>query len=202
MYIFKLNKKILLFFFLLLFSASLGWFYVFKMITGDIGIGDEGEIMSLFEKSLFISALAIVLLSWTFSLITIIRIMIRRYAFKADINGLHNIATLRVFFALIFVVPVKFVPYSAIKNKAEVHFSSAWERVTGIKTKGKKRTALILNKKSIKMPRFMRFFVKNSFLLFDGYTIEKQGEIIEKLNSYPSFYNIEWTLLDEEEVMF
>ena len=122
-------------------------------------------------KLLFSIAIGVVVLSWTISLFTLVRQIWMGQAFSMDEEGIHSTATGTIIFALIFIIPVRTIPYSAIENISEE---------SGVLT-------LHIDKAKIDMIPILRIFAEKRYHLFSGFTAEKQENInlnfINLLNS-------------------
>ena len=78
-----------------------------------------------------------------------------------DEEGIHSTATGTIIFALIFIIPVRTIPYSAIENISEE---------SGVLT-------LHIDKAKIDMIPILRIFAEKRYHLFSGFTAEKQENI-------------------------
>ena len=164
----KLNLKFYIVSILLLGIVVFGWYGgVYFLNTNEILMEDNTPMDSQ-TKMLFTIAIAIVVLSWTFSFFTLIKQMLFGYAFMIDENGVHNTATAINVFAFIFVVPIRTIPFSAIEKVSEDD---------GILT-------LHINKSEIDMIPFLRVFARKKYHLFSGFTVENRDIVKTELEKY------------------
>ena len=89
-------------------------------------------------------------------------------AFSMDEEGIHSTATGTIIFALIFIIPVRTIPYSAIENISEE---------SGVLT-------LHIDKAKIDMIPILRIFAEKRYHLFSGFTAEKQENIKSELYKF------------------
>ena len=111
----KLNLKFYIVSILLLGIVALGWYGLCFLNTNEILMEDNTPMDSQ-TKTLFSIAIGTVVLSWTFSFVTLIRQMLCGYAFMIDENGIHTTSTAINVLAFIFVVPIRTIPFSAIER--------------------------------------------------------------------------------------
>ena len=164
----KLNLKFYIVSILLLGIVVFGWYGgVYFLNTNEILMEDNTPMDSQ-TKMLFTIAIAIVVLSWTFSFFTLIKQMLFGYAFMIDENGIHNTATAINVLAFIFVVPIRTIPFSAIEKVSEDD---------GILT-------LHINKSEIDMIPFLRVFARKKYHLFSGFTVENRDIVKTELEKY------------------
>ena len=164
----KLNLKFYIVSILLLGIVVFGWYGgVYFLNTNEILMEDNAPMDSQ-TKMLFTIAIAIVVLSWTFSFFTLIKQMLFGYAFMIDENGIHNTATAINVLAFIFVVPIRTIPFSAIEKVSEDD---------GILT-------LHINKSEIDMIPFLRVFARTKYHLFSGFTVENRDIVKTELEKY------------------
>ncbi len=164
----KLNLKFYIVSILLLGIVVFGWYGgVYFLNTNEILMEDNAPMDSQ-TKMLFTIAIAIVVLSWTFSFFTLIKQMLFGYAFMIDENGIHNTATAINVLAFIFVVPIRTIPFSAIEKVSEDD---------GILT-------LHINKSEIDMIPFLRVFARKKYHLFSGFTVENRDIVKTELEKY------------------
>ena len=139
---------------------------VYSFFSGEILI--ENKPPSNEEKWFFIIVLCIVLTSWTMSAFSLLRHIISGYAFCMDENGIHSTSTAIIIFSLVFVIPVRTIPYSAI------------ERIE----KEKEALTLILKKSEIDVFPPFRLFMAKRYRLFYGFTVEKHERVKAELNRF------------------
>ena len=164
----KLNLRFYIVSILLLGIVVFGWYGgVYFLNTNEILMEDNTPMDSQ-TKMLFTIAIAIVVLSWTFSFFTLIKQMLFGYAFMIDENGIHNTATAINVLAFIFVVPIRTIPFSAIEKVSEDD---------GILT-------LHINKSEIDMIPFLRVFARKKYHLFSGFTVENRDIVKTELEKY------------------
>ncbi len=160
----ELNLKFYIVSLILAVFTAIGWYGVYFLNVNEI-LMEDNTPMTAETKILFTVLLCIILLSWSISLITLIRQAVLNFAFSIDESGIHNTASAIMIFAFIFVIPVKNIPYSAIKK-------ISYEE--GILT-------LTLDKSQIDVLPLLRPFVSKRYRLFSGFTCQKQLEIEENL---------------------
>ncbi len=164
----KLNLKFYIVSILLLGIVVFGWYGgVYFLNTNEILMEDNTPMDSQ-TIMLFTIAIAMIVLSWTFSFFTLIKQMLFGYAFMIDENGIHNTATAIIVLAFIFVVPIRTIPFSAIEKVSEDD---------GILT-------LHINKSEIDMIPFLRVFARKKYHLFSGFTAENRDIVKTELEKY------------------
>lgn len=163
----ELNKKFYIVSVVLFGVAAFAWYAIYFLNTQEI-LMEDGTPMGADSRGLFSLLLAIVGTSWTLSLVTVIRQAFRGYAFYMDEMGIHATATGLILFTLILIVPVRCIPYRAIK-------SVRWEE--GI-------LCLSFDKKEIDISPILRPFARREFRFFVGYTKEDQKTIEAALASF------------------
>ena len=164
----KLNLKFYIVSILLLGIVVFGWYGgVYFLNTNEILMEDNTPMDSQ-TKMLFTIAIAIVVLSWTFSFFTLIKQMLFGYAFMIDENGIHNTATAINVLAFIFVVPIRTIPFYAVEGFSEDN---------GVLT-------LKIDKTKIDVIPILRIFARKRYHLFSGFTVEKQDIIKDELEKY------------------
>ena len=152
----KLNLKFYIVSFFLLCFILIGWYGVYVGVTQEILLEECTPSPILIEI-----LLAVVVCSWTFSLLTMIRQIISGCAFIMDENGISQTATATIIFAFILVMPVREIPYSAIRKVS----------------KNEKGLTLILDKSQIKTFPLAKPFLCKKYHLFVGFTSQKPEEI-------------------------
>lgn len=163
----KLNLKFYIVSVLLLGMVALGWYFTYFLNANEILMEDNTPMDSQ-TKTLFTIAVCAVVLSWTFSLFTLIRQMLFGYAFTIDVNGIHSTATAINIFAFIFVVPIRTIPFSAIEKVSEDD---------GILT-------LHIDKTRVDMIPVLRVFARKKYHLFSGFTVKKQDVVKAQLEEF------------------
>ena len=114
----KLSLKFYIVSFFLLGIVAFGWYGIYFLNTNEI-LMEDNTPMDIQIKIILTIAIGAAVLSWTFSLFTLIRQAIFGYAFMIDENGIHTTATAINLLAFIFVIPIKTIPFSAIKKVSE-----------------------------------------------------------------------------------
>lgn len=163
----KLNIKFYIVSMLLFGLVIFIWYGVYFLNTNVILMDDDAP-MSDDTKLFFTVALSIIGISWTISLITVIRQIVMGTAFIVDENGIHYTATAINIFAFIFVIPVKTIPYSAITKISNEN---------GILT-------VFFDKDQIKVLPILRFFARKQFSFFYGFTTENLSNIESEIKKY------------------
>ncbi len=161
----KLNTKFYIISILLCVFTALCWCMVYSFFSSEILI--ENKTPSNEEKCFFI-LLCIVLISWTISSFSLLRQIISGYAFCMDENGIHSTSTAIIIFSLVFVIPVRTIPYSSIERIEEE----------------KGALTLILKKSEIDVFPPFRLFMPKRYHLFYGFTMEKHEIIKKELNRF------------------
>ncbi len=161
----KLNTKFYIVSILLCVFTALCWCMVYSFFSGEILVDNKQPFN---EEKWFFIALCIVLISWTISAFSLLRQIISGYAFCMDENGIHSTSTAIIIFSLVFVIPVRTIPYSAI------------ERIE----KEKGAFTLILRKSEIDVFPPFRLFMSKRYHLFYGFTVEKHERVKEELNRF------------------
>lgn len=94
-----------------------GWYGVWFWSVNEIMMEDAP--MSAEMKTLFAVLMALIVSSWTLSLFALFRQILVGAAFTLDRNGIHTTATAIIVLAFIIVVPVKRIPFDAIRSLRE-----------------------------------------------------------------------------------
>ncbi len=162
----KLNLKFYIVSVLLLGIVVLGWYALFFLNANEILM--DNAPMDRETKMFFTVAIGAIVLSWTFSLFTLIRQVLFGCAFVMDDNGIHTTATAINVLAFIFVVPVKRIPFCAIERVSEED---------GVLT-------LHIDKAKIDVNPVLRIFARKRYHLFSGFTAEKQDIIKAELEKH------------------
>ena len=163
----KLNFKFYLVALVLLGFTALGWYGIYFFHTHEI-LMENGVPLEATTRIVFTVLGILIVLSWTLSLLTVIGIALRGYGFYMDESGIHNTATAVVFLSLIFVVPIKEIPYSAVIKTMEHR---------GIVT-------LMLDKSKLRMSSFLNMFAQQEYHFFHTF-IKSSAEDVQ--NAYHSF---------------
>ncbi|MDO4153939.1 MAG: hypothetical protein Q4E21_03695 [Clostridia bacterium] len=114
----KLNIRFYLFTAFFAGLSAIGWYGIYFLNTNTIRMEDNTP-MSDDMKLVFTVLLSVVILSWTVSVFVLLRQMLRGQAFYMDKDGIHNTITGISIFALLFYVPIKEIPYSAVQSIEE-----------------------------------------------------------------------------------
>ena len=163
----KLSLKFYIVSFFLLGIVAFGWYGIYFLNTNEI-LMEDNTPMDIQIKIILTIAIGAAVLSWTFSLFTLIRQAIFGYAFMIDENGIHTTATAINLLAFIFVIPIKTIPFSAIKKVSEDN---------GVLT-------LYIDKTKIDIIPILRTFARKKYHLFSGFTVEKQDIIKAEIEKY------------------
>ena len=114
----KLNIRFYLFTAFFAGLTAIGWYGIYFLNTNTIRMEDNTP-MSDDMKLVFTVLLSVVVLSWTISVFVFLRQMFFKQAFYMDKNGIQNTVTGVRIFAFILYVPIKEIPYAAIRNIKE-----------------------------------------------------------------------------------
>ena len=153
--------------FLVLGSAMCS-FALFSVLSGRVvleGIQHNESAMLILKLLLFM-----VTLSWVLSCVSAVSQAIKGYAFVIAEEGITSTVTMLRAFAFIFVVPVKNIPYSAIK---EIEEKNGY-------------LVAVLDKDEIDVSPFLKPFVSKQYSFFLSYTADKPDEIKKRLSKYVS----------------
>ena len=104
----KLSLKFYIVACFLVGAVVLGWYGIYFLNANEILMEDNSP-MDSGTKLIFTILMSVIVLSWSFSLVTVIRQMILGSAFRIDENGIHNTSTVIMVFAFIFVIDRKSV---------------------------------------------------------------------------------------------
>ena len=162
----KLNFKFYLVALVFLGIVVLGWYGIYFLNANEILMDDVP--MKTSTKMLFTILMSIVAVSWTMSLLALIRQIIVGSAFDIDKDGIHTTATGIVIFAFIFIVPIQRIPYDAIQNISVEN---------GI-------LSVTLDKSKIETFLILKPFVRKKYHFFAGFTSEKYSEIKRTIENY------------------
>lgn len=163
----KLNIKFYIVSILLLGIVVLGWYGLYFLIANEI-LMEDNMPMDNQTKLLLIVITAAAVLSWTFSFFVLIKQALFGYGFMIDKRGIHTTATAVNVLAFIIVVPIRTIPFYAIKKVSEED---------GVLT-------LQIDKEKIDVNPFFRSFVSKKYRLFSGFTVEKQDVIKAELKKH------------------
>ena len=114
----KLSLKFYIVACLLLFMVIFGFYGIYFLNANEILL-ENNTPMDPDSKLILTIFMSVIVLSWTLSMLTVIRQIILGSAFRIDANGIHSTATATIVLAFIFVVPVKQIPYEAILEVSE-----------------------------------------------------------------------------------
>ena len=114
----RLNLKFYIISIVMLCLVVFVWYGIYFLNSNEI-LMEDNTPMDAGTKSLFTVLMCIIAISWTASLLTLIRQMLLRYAFRVDEDGIHDTATAIMILAFIFVVPIRRIPYNAIQQISE-----------------------------------------------------------------------------------
>lgn len=156
-----------IFFAFLLAITAIGWYGLWFINTETIHM-EDGSVMGNDFKLIASAVMGAAVLSWTFSLVTVIRQIFSGCAFTISEEGVCNTYCAVSFLAFIFVIPIKRIPYSAIKELRE------------------EGSALVatLDKKQIEVFPAVRFLVPREYNFMYGQTKSKVPEIRSELSKY------------------
>lgn len=163
----KLNAKFYVVTVLFSGIVVLGWYGIWFLNSNVILMENESP-MTGETKMLFTLFMAAAVLSWSVSLVSMLRQILFGCAFKMDESGIHTTSTVMIFLAFILVIPIKTIPYDAIvgikkeNNVIILHIDKA--RVTGCS--------------------FLRLFIRKQYSLFEGFTTVNKMDIENILNIY------------------
>ena len=163
----KLNFKFYIVALILLGIVALGWYGIYFLQTHEI-LMENGEPMEATTRMVFLVLVLLIVLSWSFSFLTVLFQALRGYGFYMDEDGIHNTATAIVFLAFIFVVPIKEIPYSAIIKTVENR---------GVVT-------LVLDKSKLRMSSFLNMFAQQEYHFFHTFTKVKTEDVQEAYYHY------------------
>ena len=88
----RLNLKFYIISIVMLCLVVFVWYGIYFLNSNEI-LMEDNTPMDAGTKSLFTVLMSIVAISWTASLLTLIRQMLLGYAFRIDENGIHDTAT-------------------------------------------------------------------------------------------------------------
>lgn len=159
----KLNIKYYICTVLLAGFSAFGWYGIYFLNANTVLI--ENAPMSDSTKILFTSLMAAIILSWTLSFFVMLRQIIIGKAFVLDKSGIHNTVSATGLLAFIFIVPVKYIPYSAIQS-IEKH---------------KKSVTITIDKSKVTTTSVFRPLVRKNYNFFNEFTTAKTDDIYEYL---------------------
>ncbi|MBQ0102080.1 MAG: hypothetical protein KBT31_04730 [Firmicutes bacterium] len=168
----KLNARFYIAAVLLFVFVAVAWYGVYFLMTNDISVGEDSVPMNGTEKTVLAVISTLVGLSWTFSLVTVLGIAARGCGFIMDESGIRSTASITVFLAFIFVVPIKHIPYSAL---SEITFHDDTD---------KRMVTARLDKEKAGIPLLLRPLVPDEYHFFAYYTTAKTDEIMTELKKH------------------
>lgn len=145
-----------------------GWYGVWFWSANEIMMEDAP--MSAEMKTLFAVLMALIVSTWTLSLFTLLRQILAGAAFTLDRNGIHTTATAIIVLAFIIVVPVKRIPFDAIRSLRE-------EDGVLVATLDKSKIALFPP---------LRLFVRREYRFFFGFAKQNPEQLRRLLLEYTS----------------
>ena len=163
----RLNLKFYIISIVMLCLVVFVWYGIYFLNSNEI-LMEDNTPMDAGTKSLFTVLMSMIAISWTASLLTLIRQMLLGFAFRIAENGIHDTATAIMILAFIFVVPIRRIPYNAIQQISEEN---------GILT-------IRIDKSKIQVVPFLKPFVRKEYHFFSGFTKEKVENIKETLNDF------------------
>lgn len=166
----ELNLKFYIVLILLLAITVFGWYGLFFLNTNEI-LMEDNVPMGNQIKMFFSGIIGLVVLSWTISLFVLLRQMFIGYAFSIDEEGINLTATAVNILAFIFVVPIRKIPFTAIKR---VSLENG-------------KLVIHIDKSKIDINPIFRIFARKKYHFFSGFTIKKQESILLELSRYISF---------------
>ena len=166
----RLSLKIYVAFCLLAVIVAIGWYGAYFISVNEI-LTEDNTPMDGGTKSFFISVICLASLSWSVSLMTVLRQMILGYAFFIDKKGIHSTATASLFLAFIFIMPVKLIPFEAIVSL---------NMRDGILTAR-------INKDKICASPLFKPFIRSEYHFFSGFTKSSASDIRAAVESFRGF---------------
>lgn len=160
----KLNSKFYVVSLLLLGAVALAGYGVLRLNMNEILLKD-GEPMGREIKMLISAVIGAVALSWTVSFFAMVRQMLLGCAFRMNDDGIAMTLTAVRAGAFILVMPVRNIPYSAIKKVSD-------ENGTFV---------LHIDKSKLDMLPVFRTFASGRYTLFAGFTVNERDEIKAEL---------------------
>ena len=113
-----LNKKYYIITFIFTAVLIFMWYGIYFMNTNQI-LWEDNTPITNDEKLVFNIIFGAIVTIWSISLMVMIRQIFIGHAFYLDSQGIHNTLNATILFALIFVIPVKSIPLSAILSVSE-----------------------------------------------------------------------------------
>ena len=169
----KLNARFYIAAVLLFVFVAIAWYGVYFLMTNDISVGEDSVPMNGTEKNVLAVISTLVGLSWTFSLVTVLGIAARGCGFIMDESGIRSTASITVFLAFIFIVPIKHIPYHALSEITLRGDDAARRMITAR-----------LDKEKAGIPLLLRPLVPDEYHFFAYYTTAKTDEIMTELKKY------------------
>ncbi len=146
----------------LLFSLCVGYGAYF-LATTEI-MTDDGPLDGS-AKALIVVLFAVVAVAWLFSFLVLVRQARRGTALLMDQEGIHDTLSVSLFGIFLFAVPIRRIPYDAIRFTRELGVLVAH-----------------LDKSKLDILPLFRLFVREEFRFFPGF-VEEDGEEVENLLS-------------------
>ena len=162
----KLSARFYIIACVLLGMVALGWYGVKFILTNDVMLGDEP--MDSGTKTVIALLIGVIVSSWTLSLFAMIRQIFIGHAFLMDEEGIHSTATASLVFSLLFVVPVKLIPYSAIRRVFEDD---------GVLTAE-------IDKSNLPVLPIFKLFIRREYHFFSKFAKTQEKEIKAALDKY------------------
>lgn len=163
----RLNLRYYIVSVIMLLLVVFVWYGIYFLNSNEI-LMEDNTPMNAEIKSVLTVLMSVVAVSWTISLLILIRQMFLGCAFSIDEDGIRNTATANLILAFIFVVPVKRIPYNAIQQISEEH---------GILT-------IRIDKSRIQTLPILKLFIRKDYHFFLGFTKEKTENIKAALNGF------------------
>ena len=148
---------------MVVFVAYGAYFMCVNQVTGENGLP-----LSNGERTFFVVAISIIGLSWLISFITMLRQAVMGCAFEIDAQGIRKTASTMTFLAFVFVVPIRTIPYNAIKSVSD---------------KGGMLT-LSIDKAKLDVSPLLRAFIRSEYSFFRGFTTANTEDIKYALDRY------------------
>ena len=166
----RLSLKFYFAFCLLAVIVAIGWYGAYFISANEI-LTENNTPMDGGTKVFFISIICLAALSWSLSLLTMLRQMILGYAFYIDEKGIHSTATASLFLAFIFIMPVRLIPYEAIVS---------------LNMRDGILTARINKDKIFASPSF-KPFIRSEYHFFSGFTKNTASEVRAAVEEFRGF---------------
>ena len=174
----RLNLKFYISSLFLLGLVAFGWYGLYFLNANEILMDDAP--MDRETKMFFSAVIFLVISSWTLSLFTVFRQWLSGLAFYMDNEGIGSTATAVNIFTFIFIVPIRKIPYSAIKRISQEN---------GM-------LILHINKNNVDIIPLLRIFVRTKYHLFYSFTSASNDEITAELKKHIPDIEIEKSIFD------